>query len=476
MNRSSGNARGKAYAKASKKHVITRLPRLVQSHPLVSFYAVLGLFLLAIILNNVLFRQAQKIATQAPLEAKKVQVYTIGSVPKLTIQAQVEKSGVIQVVALTNGVVSDIAHIEGDSVQRGDVLVSLATTYQGGNASSTQRQISQVQYKTAALKYEKQKEIIKKQIELAKKTDSNNDEVRKIAEQSVAETQDLISFNEELLKTLDQQIAATPTLELKQQKSGLIAAINQQRDALRNAQLQASSDKPPAEKSDLEREIAIKDLQLQEKVLLLTREIAGLQVALSRINEQLMFPAAPFRGVIQRVFVKEGQSVNPGTPLFALAQVAEDDPITAVAFVPQNVAQKVSFIEPSILHIGNTDYSVYPSFVSSEAVQGALFAIYYPIPENYNQSLTDKGYITVSVPIGYPDTGSVFPFIPLDSIYQTTDSSYVFVYQKGTVVTRTVELGQVYGSFVEVKSGLLNKDQIIVDRTVLEGEKVQVTP
>ena len=187
-----------------------------------------------------------------------------------------------------------------------------------------------------------------------------------------------------------------------------------------------------------------------------------------------MNPAAPFAGTVQRVFVKVGQQVQPGTPLAVIAQAVEEDPIVAVAYVQRDIAKKASYLEPSVLSIGDFNYEAFPAYITQEAVQGNLYAIYYPIPENYSNYVTDSGYISVQLPIGAFDTGAVVPFVPIDSIYQTKDQAYVYVVKNGKAQARPLTLGNVFGSYVEVQKGLVDRDRIILDRNVIAGDSVSI--
>jgi multidrug efflux pump subunit AcrA (membrane-fusion protein) len=81
--------------------------------------------------------------------------------------------------------------------------------------------------------------------------------------------------------------------------------------------------------------------------------------------------------------------------------------------------------------------------------------------------------------MGQNDALSSVPFIPIDSVYQTNEVAYVYLavdkknyYQ---VNSRRVSLGEVYGDFVEVNSGLGSADKIVLDRSVIEGDKVKLT-
>lgn len=463
-----------------KAPVFTKLRRIVltfvDKKPLLSFFIILGI-LLALILASHLLPKAP-IPPQAPKEAKLISTYHIGQAPRLTVQAQVKKTGVIKINALTGGVVNRIYKIEGGRVKKGDLLVSMGANYKGGNPLTVTRQIADVQYKNVLDTYPIQKDIIQKQRDLANKTDENSDQLRDINAKSISETQSLIDLNNQILNSLDQTIAdpsssAASVLSARQLRSQFLAANNQAQLSLRTTQYNTAGDKPPAQISDITREVTLKQLDIQEKQLNLNKEVSRLQLLVAQINESLYFPTAPFNGVVQRVLVKEGESVTPGTPLMIIAQNVEDDPISAIAFVSRDVAQRVSLLEPSTLHLDGLNFDVFPMFVSSEAVQGTLYAVYYPLPDSLSKKVTDTGFISVDIPVGYPDTSTAALFIPLDSIYQTQDKSYIYVVNNDQAEVREVNLGQVYGRYVEVISGINGGDSIILDRTVVQGDRVK---
>src|SRR5688572_5596509 len=105
--------------------------KFVKRRPMASFFIALGILFAAIVLNSLLTpapKTSEK--TQA---IKEVSVYKIGTAPKATFAAKVDKKGVIQIVAQTPGIVSNINAYEGQQVYRGNTLVSLSSNYQGGN-------------------------------------------------------------------------------------------------------------------------------------------------------------------------------------------------------------------------------------------------------------------------------------------------------------------------------------------------------
>jgi len=158
--------------------------------------------------------------------------------------------------------------------------------------------------------------------------------------------------------------------------------------------------------------------------------------------------------------------------LVLLSQVAEEDPIVAIAYVSKDIADQVSNIEPSILYLGSTSYATYPSFISGEAILGTLYGVYFPIPDSFNHDVTEKGSIQLDLAAGKKDVSASTIFVPIDAIFQTQDSTYVYIIQNGVAVSKNVTLGPVLGSQVAITSGLKNNDKVIMDRNVIAGEKV----
>jgi len=454
--------------------------RFAKKYPFGSLFVALGLLVILIGANSFLNRPPKEVAEAEPT-AKKVAVYRIGEAPTIEVQAQVEKSGVITITALTSGVVRNLNVEAGSYVTRGKMLVSLSSNYQGGNAASLQASIAAENLKYINETYDSQKDIIAKQKDMTNKSDSNNDEFRSITDKSLSETQSLISLNDSILSTLQDKLTAyeaandaTNILATKQSMTQYLSSNNSLKNALRNNEYSSAGNKPPAEISDLNRDIMIKQLDIQEKTIDLNREIYRLQYQVARVQEAAMYPSAPFNSTVQRVFVKVGEAVNPGTPLVQLSQTIEEDPIVAIAYVPREIAQSTTYSQPSILTIGNFTYDTYPSYITQDAIKGQLYGIYFPIPDNYNQYVTEDGYISVTIPVGYANTSASIPFIPIDSVYQTQDSASIFVVENEKAVSRTVTLGPVLGRYVEVTSGLAAGDIIILDRTVVDGDAIEI--
>ncbi len=452
----------------------------IQRKPFTSFFGVLGVLLILMVLGNVLFSPKPE-AQKNLAAAKKVEVFKLGSAPQVSYQGKVEKSGVIKIVAQMGGIVSAVNVFEGQQVYKGTNILSLSTNYQGGNALSLSRQIAQAQYGNAKDTFATQGDIIGKQKELANKNHDNAELMRQIADQSASDTRALADLNKTIVDSLASKIQtdeanAVPQstiLAEKQQLSQYQSAMVQTNASLRNLDLQRAQDQPPAEMAAIQHDIAVKQLDLQRKALDMNLDISRLQYNLALVNEANMFPVSPFAGTVDRILVHVGDSVTPGTVLANISGSAQH--VEIVVNVPENIAKNISAIEPSILNIAGTSVEMRPSYVSQDATNGVLYSVIYQLDDSLSSKLTNATYVSVKIPIGTGDSINIDPFVPLDSVVQTQEEAFVYIVDsKNTARARKVTLGQIQGRFVNVLSGLPAESQVILNRNVIEGDKVQV--
>jgi len=186
----------------------------------------------------------------------------------------------------------------------------------------------------------------------------------------------------------------------------------------------------------------------------------------------MMYPSSPFEGTVERVLVKIGQSIGPGTPLMVISGSSKTQ-ATAIIHVPKEISEKVPLTEPATFLIDNKKIEVMPAYITHEAIEGNLYGIVYRLPTETYSKLTDKEYVNASLPIKYSQSGSAISYLPLDAVYQTQSEAYVFVNINGVATAKKVKLGPVTGSFVAVNEGLSSGDQVILSRTITGGETVE---
>jgi len=503
------------------KHFLKNILRLIDRHPL-KILVLLLILLLGIIYLGAKIRAPEEVAEEE-VSPKKVDLYEVGSVPLVAAEVEIEKQGILTIVAQVPGIVNKINVLEGDEVKRNQTLISIGSTYGGGSTFVAQRDIAQAQYDNLQKTYNIQKGLFGEQKELARTADTNTDALREITAASVQETKDLIDLNQEIifsfddyLQNLDNHYIEDPRGDLllyakqmklqydgvdqeisdryddyiedlesydnidprsdlvlytRQMKSQFTASLNSLRAGLRQSEYQADPESPGAMISDLQKNITLEQIELQEKALDLGLEISRLQLRLAETAWAQANPAAPFTGRLEHVHVQAGDNVNPGTPLFTFA--AEEKDLKAIAYISQSFKDRISSLDATHLVVGNNELKLYPSYISREAVKDNLYAVTYSIPREYYGYYADKARIKAYIPIGYPDTLDTIPFIPIDAVYQTAESAFVYLFEEGKVVSREIEIGPIFGGFVEVKQGLDREDRLILNRNVFAGDKVE---
>jgi multidrug efflux pump subunit AcrA (membrane-fusion protein) len=457
----------------------TKTTEVIRRRPIFALLCAFGILLLVMIVTSIFNKTPEQPEENA--QVKSVSVYSIGESPTVTLQAQIEKNGVVNITALTGGVVNSIPVIEGQTVTKGQNLVQLATNYNGASLPGVQTQLARTQYNNVKDTYETQRDIIKKQRVIAEKSNENSEELRQINEASLQDTRTLLGQNENLLNMVNLSIGqlesnnGTPAEigAAKQNQAQLQSGVNQLRSSVRTLEYQTNADNLPTELTTIQKDLTLRQLDVQEKAIDLNKDVSKLQFQIAAVSESLMYPSSPFAGIVERIHVQVGESVTPGTVLATISKT--DIKATAVVNTPRKFAMSISQIEPTILMVKSKKYELYPEHISSVATSGELYSVIYSLPSEALTALSEEGYVPLQVPIGFADTSSAVPFVPIDSVYQGQDSSYVNILNGNKVEAKKVDLGSVYGKYVEVTSGLNSGDKVILDRTVISGDTVQIS-
>jgi membrane fusion protein (multidrug efflux system) len=201
---------------------------------------------------------------------------------------------------------------------------------------------------------------------------------------------------------------------------------------------------------------------------------AEAQHALSRTQQARAVVRAPFAGVIVDLTVEKGEVVAPGAPIARLIQL--DPAIVAVAVTDRDM--------PALV-IGSAAQVTSSGFAGS--VAGTIKRI-QPAADLETRSFE------VEVEVANADrrmlpgmiarvsfTSSAGPatmLIPQDFLVTHMDGNGVFVLSKDSRASwRPLELGAIFGTQIEIKSGLENGDKVVVigQRTLVDDDELIVT-
>lgn len=451
----------------------------IKKKPFTSFFSILFIFFLLMIIGNVLFSPKPQ-AENKNQTSKQVQIYKIGNAPQVSFQGKVEKAGVVKIVAQSPGIVSNINVFEGEQIQKGTNILSLSTNYSGGNVMSLARQIAETQYQNTKDTYDTQKDVLNKQREIANNNKDNADTLRQIIAQSAIDTKALFDLNKTIVDSMASNIKNlqdtnvggvndAAILQSKQQLSGFQSAMVQTNSSFQNLQVQSNQES--SDTAGLSFQIALKQLDIQQKALEMSLEVSRLSYNMALVNEANMYPSTPFAGTVNKIFVHVGDNISSGTVLANITGLNQH--VEIVVYVPEGIAKNISSFEQSTLYVGSQNVQMLPTFVSKDATNGVLYSVIYQLDDSLAASLTDSTYINVKIPIGVADTTNIDPFVPLDAVVQTQDEAFVYVVDdKNIARSKKVTLGQIQGRYVEVLSGLPKDAAVIIDRDVIEGDKV----
>jgi multidrug efflux pump subunit AcrA (membrane-fusion protein) len=425
----------------------------------------------------------------ADIEPKPVRVYRLKDQPYLQVQAQVRKTGVVQITAQSSGIVSNIKVKTGQRVGKGNRLLNLVSNYQGGNAAGVQAQLAKVQYQNAVDTFDQQARTIDQQKRAAELSKENVDQLRDIANRASEDSRALIDLNNEILGKINDNLHGLVDNNVNNQNDELIFQTRQLKSqyegaqiqlkaGLRSSEYQADVEKPPADLADLQQQITINQLELQQKGLELNKKVSYLQLQLAQVSAGMFNPASPVNGVVEYVHVVTDETVSPGRVLVTIK--ADNQETELVALVTGRVARQVSRIVPSNVilpgraNIEARSYEILPNWISQEAVSDHLYAITYSLPGQFQPELADGEYLGVKLPLEIERMNGEIPIVPLDAVYQTQTQSYVLVVEEDSAVSRPVVLGEVVGEFVYVAEGLVISDLVIMDRGVVAGDRVAI--
>jgi multidrug efflux pump subunit AcrA (membrane-fusion protein) len=113
-----------------------------------------------------------------------------------------------------------------------------------------------------------------------------------------------------------------------------------------------------------------------------------------------------------------------------------------------------------------------PTFFSSTETENGLFSVVFTLPEEFAAQVADGSYIRIALPLrAEGDQGFL---VPLDAIAQDQSHAWVLVEQDGKALRREVTLGEIHGNYAAVKEGVDPDTRILLNRTLLPGEAVEI--
>lgn len=182
---------------------------------------------------------------------------------------------------------------------------------------------------------------------------------------------------------------------------------------------------------------------------------------------------APFSGVVNRIFVEEGQYLGVGDPITEILQM---DRLKVRVGIPESdvdAVRRVDRYKVRIEALGGRLFQARKYFLSKTADPMArLYNLDLELDNAGGEILPDMfarvEIIKQEIPQGIS--------IPLYSVINRNDDHIVYVVEDSQAIARSVTLGLLDGWQVEVRDGLKPGEQVIVvgHRSVNDGQPVNV--
>ncbi len=430
--------------------------------------------LLILILASQFIKNSDNQDTTTQTTPLQVETLTIGQsdLTESTV-GTVKNHSAITLVAQTAGPISKIYTQEGAKIKQGAWITHQSTGYNTGNAASIQRQLAQKNLEIAEESLKNTTEVVSKNRELANKNRDNTEELRKISDESLGATRSQIDTIKAVIDKINSDIAASTDPDeiqgLKQQLASFQGSLNQAESGLKNLEYSVDTDNPPTALANLNKDIVYLSTELQLKTAALSKDIASLNLKAAQISESLATVSAPFSATVERIYVDQGQYLTPGTPV---AKITGSTDLQIISLVSANTANQIDTQQPIVLDLQGNTHNLNLYHVSNTPTAGNLYEIIITVPAYLKDTLAEGTTTNLTLPLQTITASDSF-FIPLDAVFVTNNSHFVYILEDNQAKRRILQPGSIIGSKIEVKSGLLTGDIIILNRQVIENQTVE---
>lgn len=223
--------------------------------------------------------------------------------------------------------------------------------------------------------------------------------------------------------------------------------------------------------TDTEQDIALEQLKQDRATRRSTLEQNALSLQLSNLSDAVLKPKTFASGVVQSISVKRGDLVTAGQVLATIS--ATKGATTLEAFLDPETARFFDPTKEAKLVIGDATLSLLPTYFSRSENENGLFSVLFTLSPEMASKITNGEFLSMALPLkkDMPEA----TLVPLDAIFQDDREAWVLVERDGKAVSKAVTLGNLYGSFAEIRSGLEPGDRILLNRSVIASDNVTVT-
>lgn len=248
---------------------------------------------------------------------------------------------------------------------------------------------------------------------------------------------------------------------IRSQLVGIIAAVEQNRTALNNAEKvveNASTALQQAEIGGTGSEVSTANAQVKQALGSLRSAQANLAKTIIR---------TPIAGEINSIDINIGDFVAPQS---IIAEVANNKALEITAFVGE--ADRNQITEGQIVMIDGQYEGVVTTIASAINQNTKKYEVKIATE---NDTLANGATVTIESTTEV-DTASTELYIPITAVKFTDTNGSVYFVEDSILVARPVTIGRISGSSVEITDGITSSDMIVIDaRGLVVGQQVEVT-
>jgi multidrug efflux pump subunit AcrA (membrane-fusion protein) len=213
--------------------------------------------------------------------------------------------------------------------------------------------------------------------------------------------------------------------------------------------------------------VGLERLKKEREIRRYTLQGSRLNLSLALKNDAVFQPKSSLPGTITSILVRPGQFVSAGQTLATFS--ANDNTVTLEASLSPETAWLLDTEQKALLSLPEGNQELTLIYLSKEENENGLYTATFSAPSNLTSTLINNRYRDIQISLKSKGDTTL---LPLESIYQDTDSAWVMVAKDGKATPQSVTLGTVYGNYIEVVSGIESQDAIILTRGIIQDEPV----
>jgi RND family efflux transporter MFP subunit len=220
--------------------------------------------------------------------------------------------------------------------------------------------------------------------------------------------------------------------------------------------------------TDTEQDIALGELKKDRATRRSTLEQNALSLQMSTVSDAVLKPKTFASGIVQSITVKRGDLVSAGQVIATIR--ATRGATTIETFLDPKTARIFDATKEAKLQIGDEVIMLRPTYFAQSENENGLFSVLFTLSQDLESKITNGEFLKIALPL--EKDAEALALVPIDAIFQDDKDAWVLVERDGKAVSVAVTLGNLYGSFAEIRSGLTTGDRIILSRAILSGDDV----